>query len=61
MKNQASLQQMNSMMEALHAIHARMESSKGLFPSYHEQLSERYQQLLQEARELNMTPPWIAA
>lgn len=61
MENQATMQQMNALMETLNAIQSRMASSKGLFPSYHEELKERYNQLLNEARSLNLTPPWMAA
>jgi hypothetical protein len=50
-----------NMMQALDRIHRRMESTQKMFPNHFEFLSERYQQLIAEARMKQITPPWMAA
>ena len=55
------LEQMKSLVNALHNIQERMARSKGMFPSHHAHLEERYSELLNEAKSNKITPPWMAA
>lgn len=55
------LEQMKSLVTALHAIKERMDRSKGMFPSHHEHLERRYAEIVQQARDSKIVPPWLAA
>jgi hypothetical protein len=48
-------------LSALSQIKQRMENAEGLFPNYHETLKERYHQMLFEAKQKQLMPPWMAA
>jgi hypothetical protein len=55
------LEQMTSLMNTLSNIQTRMARAKNMFPQHHAQLKQRYDQLVEEAKSLNLTPPWMAA
>lgn len=55
------LEQMKSLVTALYAIKERMDKSKGIFPSHHQHLEQRYAEIIEEARAHKVVPPWLAA
>lgn len=59
--NNVQLEQMTSLMNTLSNIQARMARAKNMFPQHHAQLQQRYNQLVEEAKAMNLTPPWMAA
>jgi hypothetical protein len=55
------LEQMSSLVNTLRLLQQRMARTKSMFPSHHEELERRYNQLLAEAKQNKITPPWLAA
>lgn len=55
------LEQIKSLVTALHAIQERMEKSASIFPNHHEHLKARYEELLHQAKTKQVMPPWMAA
>jgi hypothetical protein len=54
-------EQMSSLMNTLNEIQERMNRSKNMFPNHHAQLQQRYEQLVEQAKLMKLTPPWLAA
>ncbi|MFZ4785717.1 MAG: hypothetical protein ACOYLH_09580 [Flavobacteriales bacterium] len=54
-------EQMTSLMNTLNEIQERMSRSKHMFPNHHAQLQQRYEQLVEQAKMMKLTPPWLAA
>jgi hypothetical protein len=55
------LEQMSALVNTLRLLQQRMSRTKNMFPSHHEELERRYNQLLAEAKQNKITPPWMAA
>ena len=48
-------------MNTLTDLQERMNKSKDIFPNYYNELKDRYNQILFEARFRHIVPPWMAA
>jgi hypothetical protein len=57
--NNAQLSQMADLMTSLSEIQIRMSRVKNTFPNYYKQLQQSYSQLLIQAKENNVVPPWM--
>ncbi|HEY8403699.1 MAG TPA: hypothetical protein VIK71_03725 [Flavobacteriales bacterium] len=55
----AQLHQMADLMTSLYEIQTRMSRVKNTFPNYYKQLQQSYSQLLLQAKENNIVPPWM--
>jgi iron-sulfur cluster repair protein YtfE (RIC family) len=53
--------QLSEMMNALTAIQVKMSKVRSTFPNYYQHLQQTYNQMLLQAKEQNMMPPWMAA
>jgi len=53
--------QMADLMQSLAAMQFKMSRVKSMFPQYHQQLQNSYNQLLIHAKRSNMLPPWMTA
>lgn len=49
------------LVNSLTAIQIRMSRVKSTFPNYYQQLQKNYNNLLIQARQYNIMPPWMAA
>jgi hypothetical protein len=57
--NPAQHQQLAALMERLTILQHRMASVKNMFPNHYQELNLRYNQMLIEAREARVLPPWM--
>jgi len=53
-------QQIAQLMERLTDLQIRMASCRAMFPNHYMELRHRYHQMLVEAREARLIPPWMA-
>lgn len=53
--------EMAELMTSLASLQNQMMRVKKTFPKYYQELQYSYNQLLATAKQLNMTPPWMAA
>ncbi|MFN8775376.1 MAG: hypothetical protein ACK5XV_01295 [Flavobacteriales bacterium] len=58
--NPAQHQQVASLMERLSTIQHRMACVRHMFPNHYNDLQLRYNQMLVEAREARIIPPWMS-
>jgi hypothetical protein len=52
-------EQLASLMERLNSVQQRMSSVKNMFPNHYSELQRRYNQMLTEARDARIVPPWM--
>jgi hypothetical protein len=63
-KNQMTATQHTQVADLMHSLAAmqfKMARVKNMFPNYHQQLQHSYNQLLIQAKQNNIVPPWMAA
>jgi molecular chaperone GrpE (heat shock protein) len=60
MKN-AQLNQVAELMNTLSDMQLKMSRVKSMFPNYHQQLQQSYNQLIMQARRNHVLPPWMSA
>jgi hypothetical protein len=58
MKN-AQLNQVAELMNTLSDMQLKMSRVKSMFPNYHLQLQQSYNQLIMQARRNHVLPPWM--
>jgi molecular chaperone GrpE (heat shock protein) len=58
-KKNAQLSQVADLMNTLADMQLKMTRVKAMFPNYHQQLQNTYNQLLMQARRNNVLPPWM--
>jgi molecular chaperone GrpE (heat shock protein) len=58
MKN-AQLNQVAELMNTLSDMQLKMSRVKSMFPNYHQQLQQSYNQLIMQARRNQVLPPWM--
>ncbi len=51
--------QMAELMQSLASMQFKMSRVKNMFPNYHQQLQQTYNQLLIHAKRSNILPPWL--
>gem|GEM_PF-2005724 len=51
--------QMAELMQSLALMQFKMSRVKSMFPNYHQQLQQTYNQLLIQAKRSNILPPWM--
>lgn len=56
----AQHRQLAILMENLSSIQSRMTRMQTVFPNHYAELKKRYNQMLLEAREARLVPPWMA-
>jgi len=57
--NPVQHQQLAQLMERMAVLQQRMASARGMFPNHYMELRHRYHQMLVEAREARIMPPWM--
>jgi len=58
-KKNAQLSQVVELMNTLYDMQLKMSRVKAMFPNYHQQLQQSYNQLLIQARRNNVLPPCL--
>jgi molecular chaperone GrpE (heat shock protein) len=60
-KKNAQLSQVADLMNTLSDMQLKMSRVKAMFPNYHQQLQQTYNQLIMQAKRNNVLPPWMTA
>lgn len=57
--NPVQHQQIAQFMERLANLQQRMAAARSMFPNHYMELRHRYHQMLVEAKEARIVPPWM--